>query len=463
VTLEQIRAEVFAHRRLFGEVAHAWRDVTCLEYASQNFPNLLTPTDTVLSAIEQETTMLLGPSAGRHARASLEEQRWVSTADHHGLLNHPYFYTAALLRSHHKVRPLGNTTVVLAFGNVSLSNDSFPRGFFFHDAHFREARFHLKSLHERRMPVFGLPPVLKGAFVKECERSMHQPLASRARERIALFLERIAESDTVWSQETYGAQLTILNAVWWKTLFGEARGELVYLEIESVVRRLLLEQHLITETPLHKIFFDAQWRSRYLTLFEGIFGAHGENFGTHFFWYADRVKNMRRQLFVRGDIMETANGDVSISLTPDAVREKIVSRELVPGTALNLITVHAEGLLASAGGLSQIEYLKTMSERWNKLLGSFGEAHALPNPSIFCGEQALFGLCTEDGRVSLASLMDLYLYMEDDRNTAIDHAIEEAPFYGTLDAMMPTLYWLLTRERTLHSLAHAPRLIPHHA
>ncbi len=464
MTIEDLRREVFARRVLLGEVANTWRTATCLEFALTIHEELLPPTDILLDALEAEISPVLGVELARRARLSLEEKKWVSTADHHGLLNHPYFYTSALTRSHKKARPQADATVVLSFGNISLSNDSFPRGFFFHDATLTLRRFHFKSLHERRMPVCTLAPMSRDTFQKECARVRSLKLSPSARTHLGDFLEVVLATERVWTQETYSAQLTVLNHLVWRSLFGDTRGDLVYCEIESVVRRLFLEEHLVQGTVLHRLLFDAAWRRMYLELFEGISGAHsteGALRGTHFFWLADKRTHSRRQLVVRDGALTTPEGDWVVPLTPEAVYEKLLTRELVPGTALSLLTIHVEGLLACAGGLSQIEYLKHIVDRFEVLLEYFGEMHPMPHPSIFSGEHALLGLKRADGAVELASLFDVLLYLEGDRGALIDAALEVAPFCATLDAMMPTLYALLTREISPLRVVHPSHLISH--
>ena len=446
---EEMRAAVFAKKKGFAVFVEEWGERTWLEYYAQTFPDLQKPSPAILSAIEYESGAILGREVGRKARESVASKKWVSSADHHGLLCHPYFYSSALAQSDGRVRREAEALVTLPFGNISLGNDSFPRGFFFHDANFEPHHFLFKSLRERSLPVCALAPVSRENFLKECDRVRVVPLSHEARSRLTAFLETLRDSEMVWSQEMYGAQLTAMNAILWRTLFGSVRGELVYLEIDSVVRRLLLEKHLVKETCIQRLLCDATWRAAYEELFSGVSGSHTESSGTHFFWYVDRVRCIRRSLRVQGDVLTTEDGEVEIPLSPESLSEKLHARDIVPSSALLLLIVHAEEKLACAGGLSQLDYLPHMMKQWRLLLERFSEAlEDVPHTGIFAGEQVLFSIADAMQKEKIASLLDLLLYGSA-HGSMIERALETMPLAVTIDAMMPTLYWLVTRMRVV--------------
>ena len=158
VTIEDIRADVFRLKPHFGKVVHTWGGKTLLEYYAQDFQPLCAPSEDILFTIQKDVSALLGDETGRKTYESLKSTKWVNTADHHGLLFHPYFYTTALARSYESIRK-NEVTVTLPFGGVSLGNDSFPRGFFFHDSLGKVERIFFKSLKERRMRVYARLPM----------------------------------------------------------------------------------------------------------------------------------------------------------------------------------------------------------------------------------------------------------------------------------------------------------------
>ncbi|MFZ2252995.1 MAG: hypothetical protein WAW13_02335 [Minisyncoccia bacterium] len=443
---DALREEIFALKPHFGEVVRLWGDKTVLEYYAQDFSPLYEPSSDILVAIQKETSALLGNEVGGRTYESLQSTKWVNTADHHGLLCHPYFYATALARSHTLIRKDSGVTVTMPFGGVSLGNDSFPRGFFFHDANAKVERIFFKSLKDRRMPVYALLPTTKEELLHERERSHSFELTLHAREQLNCLFEKFLEDERVWNQETYSAQLTLMNSVLWHAFFGESRGEFVYLEIDSVVRRLLIEKHLVTETPIFNLIFESSWREAFVELFSGVFGSHSIGTGTHLFWYIDYVQKTRRGLLVHNDLLVTREGDVVIPLTAEDIAEGLRTRTLMPSTALTLILIHGVEKLACGGGPSQLTYLSLMMERWSTLLARFGQRTDIPATNIYCGDNTLFQIASSAiSTISLATCIDLLLYNSSISDT-VDTALETTSMGAMVDALLPTLNHLYTKE-----------------
>jgi hypothetical protein len=349
-------------------------------------------------------------------------------------------------------------TVTLPFGGISLGNDSFPRGFFFHTNDGYLERIFLKSLAERRMPVYAARPTARDTLMHERMRIHTLPLSPRAHERLhSLFSALLADTGT-WEQDTYGAQLTRMNSILWETLFGTERGGFVYLEIERVVRRLLTEKHLVKETLIHHLLFQKEWRTAFIELFSGVFGSHTESSGTHFFWYIDHIQKTRRRLFIENDTLVTMERDVTVPLTPEHIAHALETYTLIPSTALILIIVQGVEQLACGGGPSQLSYLPHTMQQWHALLARFDETTTFPNTSIYCGDNTLFHIKNLKNETnSLATLIDCILYM-DNPNETINTALETTPLHDMIDALIPTLYYMYTKKSVTREQKYT---IPH--
>ncbi len=447
VKIETLREEIFALRPQFAKLVQMNGSKTLLEYYSQEFQNLLVPSNTILASIESEVIKILGEKIGKSASDAVRSQKWINTADHHGLLHHPYFYTASLARSHHVVCRETTATVTLPFGGVSLGNDSFPRGFSFHNSYGTLERFFFKSLKQRRLPVYALPPMTKEEFVKEVARSASFSLSKKAHGRLASFLNCIKNDIRVWEQKTYSSQLTVLNSILWNELFGTSRGDFVYLEIDCVVKDLLLTKHLVQETNVYRLLFKSEWRNSFIEFFAGIPGSHTDNSGTHFFWYIDYKNETRRRLILSNDSLCTEEGDLHIALTPESIASGLENKTLMPSTALLLIVVHAAESLACAGGPSQLLYLEMLMEKWQLLLCIQGgsEEVVIPYTGIWCGDNALFQMENVYTSVpKLATLIDCLLYEESFQKKA-DSALQQHTVMETVEAMVPTLHYMYTK------------------
>ncbi len=441
-----MREDVFLRKPRFGEIVRTWGEKTLLDYYSQGFENLHIPSEDILLAVEKETSAILGDDLGSKTRERIVTDKWVNTADHHGVLHHPYFYSTALALSHESIRKNNEVTVTLPFGGVSLGNDSFPRGFSFHD---REGELHkvfLKSLAQRRVPVYALSSILKEALQHEKERMHSLGLSRQADEKLRTFFDALLSDERVWNQDTYSAQLTAMNAVLWRKLFGDERGDFVYLELESVARRLLLDKHLLQETEVFNLLFNKEWNDTFVELFEDVTGSHGEHHGTHFFWYVDHEEKTRKRLELQNHTLVTTDGSVTIALVPEVIADGLIKRTLVPSSALALIIVHAVEKLACGGGSSQLEYIHTLMSQWTQLLHRFGHSSAVPNLDIWCGHNTSFKITSLPLHVDTpATLIDILLSATSPITT-VDNALVTTSIIDAVDTMIPTMRSLYSRE-----------------
>ena len=441
-----MRAEVFRRKPKFAELVKTWGDKTLLDYYGQDFMVLPTPSADILDVIEREVSRVLGADVATSARNAIASQGWVNTADHHGLLHHPYFYTASLALSNKSVAGDTKATVTLPFGGVSLGNDSFPRGFSFHDSDVKLQKIFFKSLKYRRLPIFSLAPMSLEELIHEKHRAASLALKPEARNRLLSLFDAFLSDKKVWSQETYSAQLTVMNNILWHKLFGDERGDLVYLEIDSVVRTLLLEKHIPAKTDIHQLLFKREWREKFVELFNGIQGSHDDDSGTHLFWYIDYVANTRRRLTISGDNLITTDSSVIIPLTEEAIAKGLIARTLMPSSALTLIIVQEVENLTCGGGPSQLDYLLAYFRQWKTLLECFGKNKNIASPSILCEGSTLFQVTdTKREACEVATLIDLLLYTSD-RTTLVDKALTSTSISPSIDAMIPTYYKLFAKE-----------------
>ncbi len=459
--LAELRNEVFRLRPLFGAFYHEWGEKTWPEYYRFVYESLtkrgITPKPTIIKAIQDELTHIFGDiSLGKHTAQIIREKGWVSTVDHHGVLCHPYFYASNLALTDESVCGSGKVHMTLTFGNISLGNDSFPRGFFFHDPNGKEVRVHFVSGEHRMLPVYCTRAMTKAQLMRERDRVLMEYLPKSARKRLASFFDRILQTQEIWSTSEYGIQLSLINRILWQMLFGEDRGELLYVQIDAIVHRLLLEKYLCVDGALHELFGNPMWQDAYVRHFEGIQSAHGRDHGTELFWYIDQERGTRRRMMLREGFLQTLDGDVTIQVTRDAIGDALRSHTIMPCTALILIIVHAEELLTCGGGVSQPMYLNEMLDAWNRVRVEGGyEPIQSGDTSILSGEYTLFQNESAKGVSVLSSLMDVYLY-EDSPSTLVDTALSALRVANTIDAMIPTLNTLLTRNHKSMDISTLP-------
>lgn len=471
MNLDGAKQLVFSKKPVLARIYNAYHSKTWLEYAREQFPtannNFITPEfkglfasriDEFIPVFRKVLMPLLDQDTIEAAADSLVATRFTSTSDHHGLLCHPFFADNALLRSHPAVvahqyaeNNHKQALVSLTCGGVSLGNTSFPRGIFFHDDTLEQVRAPFISLRDRHKPVYGYPAISSDVFTREIDRINSLSLPKRAKIRYESFLRTLINTEELWDRALYSDQLTMMSEMLWDIIFGRSRGNLVYLEIETLVRQLLLDIHLSEQTIFHKFLFDKTYRDAYVTHFSGVTGAHGDKqYGSHFFWYVDNEKKARVQLWYENDELKTADKQIVIPLTPDSIRKHLKTHTILPGMAMCYSMISFYYGITLGGGFSQVQYLADMKNAYVKALEVCGDAESRASQGIrtdiFTGEYVAVGLGHDDVAVP-ATMIDILLYGDNSIHNIINKQFETITIGETLDLMMPEFVQIVAGSR----------------
>ncbi len=465
MTLDEAKEIVFESKPVFAELYQKYSDKNWLEYAKENFPKhsyLKESKQDIFLALRKLLLPLIGQEKTKKAVSTIEHTGFVSTADHHGVLCHPFFANNALIRSHPSILAPDLSLIMLTCGGISISNSSFPRGIFFHDSDMKEDRLLFESLKGRRRSVYGLSSFSENIIEKEIGRLEYFKLNEIAKEKLKNFLREIKNHRQIFEQNKYSDQLTIINDILWDTLFKNARGNLVYLEAESLVRELLLSVHLKKETDIYKIMFNPKYRQAYIKNFEDVDGAHNtqKQKGSHFFWYIDEIENKRKQLWIVGDNLESIDGKIIIPLKTNIISEYLLRFELLPSTALCYSILGFYYGITLGGGPFQMQYLGEIKKAYEKTISEFGDipSDSVSRTDIFTGDLTIMGIGNQD-KVSPASLIDALIYGNSNLNGILNQEIEKRTVKETLDLMMPEFVTIITGKKEIISdLPNLPKI-----
>lgn len=483
MNIDEAKELVFKKKPVLAQIYKKFGHQTWLEYARENFPTAFSQrsissdhqviyqkqTSQLAAIFRKVLSPLLSSEKVNRAVSSFLSTRFVSTSDHHGLLCHPFFINNALLRSHpdiyaHQFKQPPNELALISLtcGAVSLANTSYPRGIFFHNQDLEQIRVPFISLRDRHKPVYGYPAIGVDVFLKEIERINTLNLPKSAKKKYHALLNKIVKNNTVWQMKLYSDQLTIMSDMLWDSIFGFSRATLVYLEIETLVRQLLLDIHLTENTLFYKILFNESYRNAYLKHYSGVTGAHDNNSqGSHFFWYIDERKKIRCQLWVVGDTLSTGDNRVNIPLTPKAIGEYLERYEIIPSMALCYSMLSFYYGIVLGGGFSQVQYLAQMKQAYNRVLKTCNEPNIFDQQDIrtdiFTGEYVNVGV-SNDLSVTPASLIDIYLYGGDDANDVINRQFQTMSIRDSLDLMMPEFVQIVAGKRwEIYDLQNPPK------
>lgn len=395
----------------------------------------------VLDVVQSAVDRLFGKGIAAEAVKQLKEQWYVSTAEHHGPVNHPFVVSGTFITSTLNQRRGWNTTLVFSTSNISLNNSSFPRGFTVHTSELHEQRLFLQPWKYRQQPV-GCLPAIDGDVYSELVR------------KVSGFDERLGELFRGWQEKimifnSFVDQISVLNEIFWRQLPGQETGHLIYLPQEEIVSSLLEKYHLGKQTILHELFFNKEWRSAFARNFEGLTGAFSgaSNRGTFLFWAI--VDNRRVGLMEKGDILVSLDGSFRLALTAEAVGAALTGKKIVPGMALTFIVLSCYYELQCGGGFSQVDYLPQLQKAWRAMMSMLtGDVMPVTESSFLSSDYAFVSLQSRLKQV-LATGLDLALYGQELTYQRIIELAESTTLESAVDNLMPDLYSIVAGQTNM--------------
>lgn len=327
---------------------------------------------------------ILGEAVARDSLVALASNRLVSTADHQGIITHPFFLSTTYARSLHALRNGYKSVVTFPCSGVSLSNSSFPRGVAYHTADGELTKLFFHSLASAHTPVYGAPCITASTLEKALD---HTPLPKH----VAGFLKSLRADEKFLTLPDYDAQCTYASHRLWKQVPGFEDINLIYLSEERLTTALLLDHHLGQGTLIDRLLTNETVLSLFEKYFDGITGAfsHIDASGTFLFW---GLKDDKRLSLVRsGNTLVSRGGEYMLLLTPESIVQALKLKQIYPSMALCFIVLSFYYGLVCGGGFSQVQYLKALKDAWNSLLGDLDDIDeqkslAPLSPSIFLGE-----------------------------------------------------------------------------
>lgn len=338
----------------------------------------------------------LGKKVAQEVSTQLLKFPLVSTTDHHGPIDHPFFVNANIISGipyAEKKDPDLRYLVVFSFASVSVNNASaFPRGILFHGGVGESGSL-------IRLPI--LPDKLKmgvvystRAFTREdltkaeAELEKKEKAGDIVQGRAALIrqvMEEFFARAEVLNAQDLNAQIAIINYHLWPKLFHPPKEsqeapsanvpDLLYIEIETLVADLLRERHLNDASSLmYQVLFDPKYTALVLEHFEKLPGAFSvkDGWGTYFFWGIDD-KSHRVKLMLKDGKLQSKEATISIPWTPEGIRTALAEKKILTSMLMCYLMVSLYYGMKCLGGFCQVNDLTMMKEAWVKILRAQGE------------------------------------------------------------------------------------------
>lgn len=437
-----------------------------LEYSNQYIDINFNPTiprrqNELLEVIGSTVEERFGKGKANSVVNQLKKYYFVSTADHTGPINHPFFLNSNLLIAASMLNhndPALKNIIVLSCARISVDNSSFPRGLFFHNYQNEKLETHRLAFFSGNLRpplIYNVRPYCKADLEKiylelEVKLKKNEITNNQCQKLISTFKE-VYDRPEFLNLPTYTEQISKTNFLLWKKFFPDSDTklpDLIYLELEDIVAKLITKYHLTQDTIVNHILFDPEYEPYINTYFENIFGSFSrkESSGTYLFWALPPGARYNLQLWREGSFLVSKDRSYKIELTPEAIKEALIKKELIPGLLLDFMVVSFYYGLKCLGGFNQINYLTMMKNNYIKMNVDLENYRSIE----ICARAQTKELCdgptiaylgyNGEQQLTLASGLDLILYQDKNSwKTLIDLAknitLEEA-----LNPLLPEIY-----------------------
>ncbi|MDO8560325.1 MAG: hypothetical protein Q7S23_04830 [bacterium] len=475
--LSVLREAIWKRRPVLGEIM-AKHGAQILHDYAQDFldvnpaPRLDERKPELVAVARELIAKRLGDEVAAGVAQQLARLPLVSTTDHHGPIDHPFFINANIISA----LPYVNATipelrylVVFSFASVSVNNASaYPRGIEFHGGVNGSGNFiRLPILPDRvKMGVvYGMRPFTREDLTKaEAElvkKEKNGEIADGRGQKIRALLEAYFATPQVLGEQDFASQISAINYRLWPTFFTPAAGappasgpkvpDLVYLDIETLVTELLLRHHLNNPSSLlYQLLFTPDYQRLALELFDGIPGGFSRqgDWGSFFFWAVDEKLHRMRMLLDHGTL-RTKTSQYVLPFTPEDIAEALRQKKIFPSMLLCYLTVALYYGFKCLGGFCQVHDLTLTKEAWRKLLAVVGksdEAAALvpvQTKELGGDGMVLSYLKTASGSLVPATGIDMALEESDTTFSVYARLARTVTLSEMMEPMLPEMYTVL--------------------
>src|SRR6266404_686120 len=326
----QLKREVFARQKHLAEIYQNFGDLSLFNYVDGW--KIFAPgkqMDSLIDSIQRLLNPIYGSELAQDVAAQISQKPLVSTIDHHGLLNHPFFINSNLI---YGLKKDLKYLVCLTTAGVSLNNSSWPGCLLLNGSNGQLKRYSFFPDRQKTQPVLVLPAVEPEATAR-ISKQIHKDknLGSDNSQKLESLILDIFSGDKIYHQPNFSSQACLLSSALWSKIFPSA-PKIIYLPVEDLVSQVITTK-IIPDSGhvLHRLFFSNTGWQLVEKYFAGSLGAFtGEHKGSFLFWGID-AKGRRLHLR-RGQSSIKDQGSASFDLSPETIAQALTQGKLYPTT-----------------------------------------------------------------------------------------------------------------------------------
>ncbi len=468
--IHTLLTKVFDRRPILRHVVEKYGSMTTYEISRAYAKNPHISTNKTrqnefIKVFEEECAAILGSVVAHSAAKQLTKCYSLSTTEHHAPITHPNYLNSSMQESIYQADEANfdlENIIVLACSNISFDNYAIPRGLLFNS--FINGKASLNQLvffprNVRPYPVYNHPAYndksIQDAKIRIDSWLREKTIKPKDAEKLYYLLDEIYGQKDVLALPSFSDQITKTNALLWQKLFVDRRApNMVYLEQERIINKLIIKHHLYESTIVNKILLDPAHQELLEKHFDGIMGAFSleKKLGTYLFWGMPAGQHYRKKLWKAGNKLVADDGSYEVELTPEAIKKAIENKELIPSTMLSYIILSFYYGLQLRGGYNQTTYLTLMKNAFVNLCRDLNDVEnykacaGVPTKRLSMYRPLLAFIESATGDRTTATSIDIFLYGDKDSLDIMKQNAKNIPFRHAFYRALPSIYRLAYGE-----------------
>jgi hypothetical protein len=439
--LEKIENIIFSKQTTLAEIYESNKTRSIYDYSNSWSESKERINPPIIEIIKSSLRQIYGNEVAEGVATQLKGSTFVSTIDHHGFLNHPFFVNSNLIYSLKKDLKY---LICFSTASISLNNSSWPGCFMVHQGKDLK-RFSIFPDRLKTRAVLSTPSFTKedvDALLTKIKRGLPDsaPIQELAR--------NVLLNDQVLNAEDFSQQASFVSTALWAEFFPMA-PTLVYLPLEDIVSRILCEIiNNDSNNILHRIFYTQEGQVLLEKYFHPWLGAFSYNRkGSYLFWGLE-AKGRRTHLSLQNGRLE--GWGASIPFNPDSIKYQVLTRKMYP-TSLTCFLVMLYYNFTCLGGFNQVNWLTDIQNRFKGLLREIGESEAEKNisqvPTKNFAESNLGFLLDKENQPFKATGFDMYLQNNPELFSKYYELAKQITVGESMRSMLPEIYRIVIPEQ----------------
>jgi hypothetical protein len=445
--LEALKVDVFGRQKILAEIYRNSGNFSLLNYAETWGLSKPGAGDKFFSGHLQKHLALVYPEASAgEAAEQFFQSPLVSSIDHHGILNHPFFVNSNLIYSQ---RQRLGSLICFSTAGVSLNNSSWPGCLLVTGPDGRQKRFSFFSDKVKTQTVLAAK-ALGAEDVRRVKLQIQVAdfLTENDKMRLLGLVEEVFRGEEFYKSGNFSRQASYVSSLLWAKVFPDA-PKLFYVPLEEFVAMIIISEIATQKSHiLHKLFFTARGWNIIERYFRNSLGAFSSSHkGSFLFWGIDgkgrRVRLARQKDHLEGD---------GFALSPDAeaMVNYLQGNKIYPTSLVCFLVLLHYGVTC-LGGFNQVNWLTNIKEKFVDLLKEEGESDLALRVSLvptknFAEGDLAFGI-NRQGQVYKPTLLDLFLQDGPDLFKKYRRLASLITLEESINVQLPEIYKVITPSR----------------